>query len=128
MWSKELKCEEDVWHVFYCYVSGNKNKYNKSVTSIPWNDEELSPETSLIADKLSLYNKRGVLTINSQPNVNGVDSSHPIHGWGTQNGYVYQKVSSIIVMKQSLIYFLAVVLFVSLYFRHILNFSRAKRM
>jgi methylenetetrahydrofolate reductase (NADPH) len=111
MWGKELKCEEDVWHVFYCYVSGNKNKYNNSVTSIPWNDEELSPETGLIADKLALYNKRGVLTINSQPNVNGVDSSHPVHGWGIQNGYVYQKVSSIIVIKQSLIYFLAVVLF-----------------
>jgi methylenetetrahydrofolate reductase (NADPH) len=91
MWGKELKCEEDVWHVFYCYVSGNKNKYNNSVTSIPWNDEELSPETGLIADKLALYNKRGVLTINSQPNVNGVDSSHPVHGWGIQNGYVYQK-------------------------------------
>ena len=29
--------------------------------------------------------------MNSQPAVNGEKSSHPIHGWGPQNGYVYQK-------------------------------------
>jgi methylenetetrahydrofolate reductase (NADPH) len=31
------------------------------------------------------------LTINSQPAVNGEKSSHPVHGWGPKNGYVYQK-------------------------------------
>lgn len=36
-------------------------------------------------------NKRGFLTINSQPAVNGVKSSHPVYGWGPANGYVYQK-------------------------------------
>jgi methylenetetrahydrofolate reductase (NADPH) len=94
MWGKELRCEHDIWQVFYCYLSGEPNKYGNSVTKIPWNDgndDELSPETSLIADKLAAFNRRGVLTINSQPNVNGVESSHPVHGWGRPGGYVYQK-------------------------------------
>jgi len=93
MWGKELNNIEDVWHVFYCYVSGEKNKQGHLVTRIPWNDDELSSETSLITDKLALFNKRGILTINSQPNINGVESTHPIHGWGIPNGYVYQKVT-----------------------------------
>ena len=31
------------------------------------------------------------LTINSQPNINGVPSTHPEFGWGAADGYVYQK-------------------------------------
>ena len=58
---------------------------------MPWNDEELCPETDLIADKLANLNKRGVLTINSQPNINGLPSTHKVHGWGQDGGYVYQK-------------------------------------
>lgn len=92
MWGHELTNEEDIWHVFYCYVTGSKNKYGNLVSKIPWNTEELETETTLIADKLAFLNKHGVLTINSQPNINGVDSSDPIHGWGEPNGYVYQKV------------------------------------
>ncbi|CAG2164010.1 unnamed protein product [Oppiella nova] len=91
MWGKELNCEEDVWHVFYCYVSRSANKCNQSVSIIPWNMEELRPETDLIVQQLAQLNKRGILTINSQPNVNGVPSDHPIHGWGAPNGYIYQK-------------------------------------
>lgn len=92
MWGHELTCEEDIWHVFYCYVTGTKNKSGHLITRIPWNDEELCPETTLITDKLAMLNKRGILTINSQPNINGVDSSDPIHGWGSSNGYIYKKV------------------------------------
>jgi methylenetetrahydrofolate reductase (NADPH) len=36
-------------------------------------------------------NRRGFLTINSQPAVNGAKSSDPVFGWGPRNGYVYQK-------------------------------------
>ena len=36
-------------------------------------------------------NRRGFLTINSQPAVNGAKSSDPTFGWGPRNGYVYQK-------------------------------------
>lgn len=45
----------------------------------------------MIQDKLVEYNRKGILTINSQPNVNGKPSSDPVVGWGYPNGYVYQK-------------------------------------
>jgi methylenetetrahydrofolate reductase (NADPH) len=64
------------------------------VTKVPWNDDELSPETSLITDKLASINERGVLTINSQPNINGAPSADPNLGWGAPNGYIYQKVKN----------------------------------
>jgi methylenetetrahydrofolate reductase (NADPH) len=53
----------------------------------------LSSETSVIIDELIEINKLGVLTVNSQPRVNGAPSSDPIFGWGNPGGYVYQKVS-----------------------------------
>lgn len=52
----------------------------------------MSRETSRISTQLTQLNEWGYLTINSQPAVDGVDSSHPIHGWGPSNGYCYQKV------------------------------------
>ena len=60
---------------------------------MPWNDDEVSPETIRLAGNLVSINKRGVLTINSQPNVNGEPSTDPVVGWGAANGYVYQKVT-----------------------------------
>ncbi|XP_071552419.1 methylenetetrahydrofolate reductase (NADPH) [Panulirus ornatus] len=91
MWGEILECEQDVWEVFSAYVSGSCNKAGHKVTKVPWNDDELSAETSLLTDKLSEFNKRGVLTINSQPNVNGASSEDPVVGWGMPGGYVYQK-------------------------------------
>ncbi|XP_076325548.1 methylenetetrahydrofolate reductase (NADPH) isoform X2 [Tachypleus tridentatus] len=91
MWGNEVTCEQDVWNVFYYYLTSSVNKDGFLVTRIPWNDDELCPETALIADKLATFNKRGVLTINSQPNINGVPSSDPTVGWGFPGGYVYQK-------------------------------------
>lgn len=60
---------------------------------MPWNDDELSPETGFIKEQLEAINKRGVLTINSQPSINGAPSSDSKVGWGSPNGYIYQKVS-----------------------------------
>ena len=60
---------------------------------IPWHDDALSSETSLIAKELAELNSQGVLTINSQPAINGLPSLDPVFGWGNPNGYVYQKVS-----------------------------------
>lgn len=62
------------------------------VTCLPWNDEPLAAETSLMKEELLRVNRRGVLTINSQPNVNGHPSSDPVVGWGPSGGYVFQKV------------------------------------
>ncbi|KAK2710426.1 hypothetical protein QYM36_011823 [Artemia franciscana] len=91
MWGHTLETEEDVWQVFVNYLSGQVNSQGQKVKRIPWNDEDLSPETSLLNVKLVEMNKRGVLTINSQPNVNGAKSEDPIVGWGNPGGYVYQK-------------------------------------
>ena len=44
-------------------------------------------------NQLASVNIRGVLTINSQPNVNGAPSDDPVFGWGGPGGYVYQKVT-----------------------------------
>lgn len=66
MWGNELNCEQDVWNIFHCYLSGQPNKDGVKVTKIAWNDEELSLETSYLKDKLSEFNRKGILTINSQ--------------------------------------------------------------
>lgn len=43
-------------------------------------------------EELLRVNRLGILTINSQPNINGKPSSDPIVGWGPSGGYVFQKV------------------------------------
>ncbi|OCK92297.1 methylenetetrahydrofolate reduct [Cenococcum geophilum 1.58] len=48
-------------------------------------------EAEAIQEDLIDLNRRGFLTINSQPAVDGAKSSHPVYGWGPRNGYVYQK-------------------------------------
>ena len=75
---------EDVFEVFARYVEGK-------VSRIPWCDTPLQAESFVIQNQLAQLNRAGFLTINSQPAVNGVSSSHPTFGWGGPNGYVYQK-------------------------------------
>ena len=120
--SQECQIEME-WLWVIIFRSANMKLMNchsvlSQVTSIPWNDDELSPETMLLKDQLADVNKRGVLTINSQvrlilkfyllllsnwfctnlrnqllvqPNVNGAPSEDPVVGWGQPHGYVYQK-------------------------------------
>ncbi|KAI2801229.1 hypothetical protein BLOT_011805 [Blomia tropicalis] len=90
-WGLEINAEENVWEIFHCYLTGNPNRHGICVDSIPWNDSSLREETGIIIDRLAYFNSKGILTINSQPNVNGVGSSDPIFGWGSPDGYVYQK-------------------------------------
>ncbi|MCJ1313878.1 hypothetical protein MMC25_007558 [Agyrium rufum] len=58
---------------------------------LPWSESPITGEADPIKAQLIDLNRRGILTINSQPAVNGAKSSHPVHGWGPTNGYVYQK-------------------------------------
>ena len=74
----------DVYEVFARYV---ENK----VPHIPWCETPLQPESYLIQTQLAALNRAGFLTINSQPPVNGVPSTHSTFGWGGAGGYVYQK-------------------------------------
>lgn len=90
MWGEELTSEESVFEVFTHYLSGEPNRSGCTVTCLPWNNKPLAVETSL-KEKLLRVNRRGVLTINSQPNINGQPSSHPVVGWGPSGGYVFQK-------------------------------------
>lgn len=61
------------------------------MSQLPWNDEELAPETNYLTRQLAKLNASGLLTINSQPPINGVPSTDKIVGWGKPGGYVYQK-------------------------------------
>ena len=63
------------------------------VTRLPWNDDQIDLETNVIRQNLAEINHRGVLTINSQPRVNGAPSANAPFGWGNPWGYVYQKVT-----------------------------------
>jgi len=74
----------DVHELFARYV---ENK----VPHIPWCETPLQPESYLIQSQLASLNRAGFLTINSQPPINGVPSTHPTFGWGGAGGYIYQK-------------------------------------
>uniref|UniRef100_A0A671X1A9 Methylenetetrahydrofolate reductase (NADPH) n=1 Tax=Sparus aurata TaxID=8175 RepID=A0A671X1A9_SPAAU len=91
MWGQELMNEESVFEVFTCYITSQPNSSGHKVMCLPWNDEPLAPETNLMKEELEKVNRRGVLTINSQPNINGKTSTDPIVGWGPAGGYVFQK-------------------------------------
>jgi methylenetetrahydrofolate reductase (NADPH) len=93
MWGEKIESEKDVWEVFSCYLSGEKNRHGEVVKCLPWNDYEIESEgeTSTIQEKLVQLNKKGILTINSQPNANAVPSDNKMLGWGDKNGFVFQK-------------------------------------
>ncbi|RYP15538.1 hypothetical protein DL765_005657 [Monosporascus sp. GIB2] len=80
----EPKCIKDIATLFVRYIE-------KDLQTLPWSEAPLTAEADSIRDDLIKLNQRGLLTINSQPAVNGIKSSHPVHGWGPPNGYVYQK-------------------------------------
>jgi methylenetetrahydrofolate reductase (NADPH) len=80
----EPKSVKDLSDIFIRYLEGKLER-------LPWSDSPITAEADAIKSDLINLNKRGFLTINSQPAVNGVKSSHPVHGWGPRNGYVYQK-------------------------------------
>ena len=75
---------KDIADLFVRYI-------RQDLPTLPWSEAPLTAEADSIKDDLIELNQRGLLTINSQPAVNGVKSTHPVHGWGPSNGYVYQK-------------------------------------
>lgn len=62
-------------------------------SQLPWSDDPtLSPETEIIRDHLLfLTERKNWWTVASQPAVDGLPSTHPIHGWGPAKGFVFQK-------------------------------------
>lgn len=84
---------EDVKKVFINYITQAPNASGVKVTVLPWTEAEtgVQPETSLITEQLVWCNQNGILTVNSQPSVNGAPSTDPLVGWGKPGGYCYQK-------------------------------------
>ena len=74
----------DVANTFISYLNGD-------LASLPWSESPITAEAEAIKPQLTDLNQRGLLTITSQPSVNGLPSDHPVHGWGPKGGYVYQK-------------------------------------
>lgn len=74
----------DVQEVFLKYCRGE-------IEELPWSDGRLQAETIRIMEPLRNLISHGLLTINSQPQVNGEPSTNPDVGWGAPGGYVYQK-------------------------------------
>lgn len=84
-WVVPLSSIEDIQEKFSNFCLGK-------LTSNPWSElDGLQPETGKINEKLEQLNRKGFLTINSQPAVNGEKSDSPSIGWGGPGGYVYQK-------------------------------------
>lgn len=75
---------KDIANVFVRYMEGKLKR-------LPWSEQPITKEAEAIQEDLIDLNRRGFLTINSQPAVDGAKSSHPVYGWGPRNGYVYQK-------------------------------------
>ncbi|QLQ82105.1 hypothetical protein HG537_0G03600 [Torulaspora globosa] len=67
------------------------NFLQRKVSYLPWSDMPLNHEVDAILDDLIQLNKKHIITINSQTQLNGVKSSDPVFGWGPKDGYVYQK-------------------------------------
>ena len=92
----EPKSLREVADLFMRFLDGN-------LSSLPWSDTGLSTEVCDIKNELLDLNKRGFLTINSQPSVNGVKSSDSTYGWGPSGGYCYQKAYLELLVPPSMI-------------------------
>ena len=79
----ELTSNEDVYRMFAKFLKSE-------IKRLPW-CVELVTETHPIKFTLARICEAGLLTINSQPAVNGVSSIDSVHGWGGAGGFVYQK-------------------------------------
>lgn len=83
LWGRP-KTLRDVSTLFVRFLKADLNR-------LPWGEGAISSEIDSIKEDLINLNQRGLLSINSQPAINGVASTHPVHGWGPKSGYVYQK-------------------------------------
>jgi len=86
----------DVASLFTRYMEGN-------LDSLPWSDSPISNEADTLKQDLINLNSRCILTINSQPPVDGAKSTHPTFGWGPKGGYVYQKAYLEVLIPPNLV-------------------------
>jgi len=84
LWGPNPRSLADVCDVFVRFCEGK-------ISAMPWFDSPLAKESVAIRDQLIELNRNGLLTVNSQPRVNGAPSEDPSVGWGGAGGRVYQK-------------------------------------
>ncbi len=70
MWGEELNNYADISKVIINFLQG-------TIKRIPWSQEDIKIETGAITDLLIEMNTQMLLTLSSQPQVNGVPSNHP---------------------------------------------------
>lgn len=87
---------KDIADLFVRYMQGK-------LDALPWSEAPISSEADVLKQDLVDLNRRGLFTINSQPAVDGVPSSHSVYGWGPRNGYVYQKAYLEVLVSPGLI-------------------------
>ncbi|ODV86207.1 hypothetical protein CANARDRAFT_6702 [[Candida] arabinofermentans NRRL YB-2248] len=61
------------------------------MTCLPWSDGRISQEITSTKPQLIELNSANIVTINSQPSIDGLKSNDIIYGWGPKDGYIYQK-------------------------------------
>ncbi|KAH3668909.1 hypothetical protein OGAPHI_002664 [Ogataea philodendri] len=64
---------------------------NGEISCLPWSDGKITAEIEPTKAQILDINQHGILTINSQPCINGLQSVDKVFGWGPKHGYVYQK-------------------------------------
>lgn len=84
IWGQAPLVPQDVCEVFAQYIEGR-------IPILPWCEASLQSETVPLSALFAKLNRAGILTINSQPAVNGEKSDHEVYGWGGPGGRVYQK-------------------------------------
>mmetsp|Transcript_7139 Transcript_7139/g.18486 ORF Transcript_7139/g.18486 Transcript_7139/m.18486 type:complete len:512 (-) Transcript_7139:2172-3707(-) len=78
--------EQRVQDTFIAFLKGEGN-----VKALPWCSTPVGGETGVIENQLCALISAGLYSINSQPAVNGLSSTHSTFGWGGGKGRVYQK-------------------------------------
>jgi methylenetetrahydrofolate reductase (NADPH) len=64
MWGEAPINFADVYEIFAKYIEGK-------IPILPWCEAPLQPETSIVSNPIADLNRKGFLSINSQPAVNG---------------------------------------------------------
>jgi len=95
-WGATCTSLEDISKVFVSFITGKIKK-------LPFSEGTMTDESQEINEVLVQLNNSKLLTINSQPKVNGAKSTDAKFGWGPTNGYVYQKAYFELFVHPSLI-------------------------
>lgn len=95
-WGNTCRNIGDIAKVFVNFLNGKIHKF-------PFSEQAIEKETGDILDVLTIMNNNKMLTVNSQPKMNGISSDDPEYGWGPSHGFLYQKAYFEFLIHPSLI-------------------------